>query len=147
MNEQRVEFDGGAKRCDKKAPHFLVPIELMEAVAWTRFEGDGKYEPGNWQLGDPEFFVDCLSHAIQHLMEFPWDASEDHLGHAACNIGFILWAMKRGIVTREDFIRVSRIVKVNNDGRAPAAHSSGAPARTGRTEERECLSSCGAALG
>jgi hypothetical protein len=32
-------------------------------------------------------------------------------------------------------------------GRAPAAHSSGAPTGTGRTEERECLSSCGAALG
>jgi hypothetical protein len=109
--ESQVQFDGGAKRCDRKAPHFLVPIELLEAVGWTRYEGDAKYEPGNWMLGDKEFFVDCLSHSIQHLFEFPWDESEDHLGHAACNIAFILWALRRGKVTREDFRNVARIVK------------------------------------
>jgi hypothetical protein len=114
MSEQQVTFDSGAKRCDRKAPHFLTPKELMEAVAWTRYEGDTKYDPGNWRQGDKEFFVDCLSHAIEHLFDMPFDEQEDpytHLGHAACNIGFILWAMKRGIVTREDFVNAARIVK------------------------------------
>jgi len=105
-----VEFSGGARRRDRKPPFFLVPRELLEAVAWTRLEGDRKYEPGNWQKGDKEFFVDCLSHAIQHLMDAPWEAAEDfdtHLGHAACNIAFILWAKRRGVVSREDFQQVA----------------------------------------
>jgi hypothetical protein len=107
--QSQVQFAGGAKRCDRKAPHFLVPIELIEAVAWTRFDGDAKYAPGNWMQGDREFFVDCLSHAIQHLYSVPWDTSEDHLGHAATNIGFILWALKHGKVEQADFARVSQV--------------------------------------
>jgi hypothetical protein len=107
-----AEFSGGARRCDRKPPFFLVPRELLEAVAWTRLEGDRKYEPGNWQTADREFFVDCLSHSIQHLMDAPWDdaeAFEMHLGHAACNIAFILWATRRGVVSREDFQQVARL--------------------------------------
>ena len=109
-----VEFSGGTRRRDRKPPFFLVPRELLEAVAWTRLEGDRKYEPGNWQKGDKDFFVDCLSHAIQHLMDAPWGAAEDfdtHLGHAACNIAFILWAKRRGVVSREDFQQVARLSK------------------------------------
>jgi hypothetical protein len=45
-----AEFSGGARRCDRKPPFFLVPRELLEAVAWTRLEGDRKYEPGNWKM-------------------------------------------------------------------------------------------------
>jgi hypothetical protein len=106
-----VTSDGQAKRGSRKAPHFLVPLELVEAVAHTRLEGDLKYEPNNWMLGDRAFFVDCLSHAIEHLMHYPWDESEDHLGHAATNISFILWALKRNKVTREDFMEAARVLK------------------------------------
>ena len=52
-------------------------------------EGDLKYGAGNWQKGNKEFFVDCLGHAIEHLMLFAWDdheSLETHLGHAATNI-------------------------------------------------------------
>ena len=109
---EAVEFTGGAQRCSRKAPFFLVPRELLEAVAWTRLEGDRKYAPGNWQKGDREFFVDCLSHAIQHLMDAPWEETEDfetHLAHAATNIAFILWAKRRGLVSREDFRQVAQL--------------------------------------
>jgi hypothetical protein len=109
-----VEFSGGAQRCTRKPPFFLVPIELLEAVAWTRLEGDRKYAPGNWMLGDKEFFVDALSHAIQHLIDAPWDGAEDfdtHLAHAATNIAFILWAKRRGVVSREDFQQVARLLQ------------------------------------
>src|SRR5215471_7836447 len=85
-------FEGGTKRSGRRPAYHLVPKELMEAVADTRVEGDRKYAPGNWMKGDKEFFVDCLSHAIDHLMDCAWDDHEDletHLGHAATNIGFI----------------------------------------------------------
>lgn len=110
--ESDAEFAGGAWRHDRKPPFFLVPRELLEAVAWTHLEGDRKYEPGNWKKGDSEFFVDCLSHAIQHLLDAPWEETEDfdtHLAHAACNIAFILWAKRRGVVSCEDFQQVARL--------------------------------------
>lgn len=106
-----VQFAGGARRSGKYVPFFLCPVEIVEAVAAARVEGDLKYEPGNWMKGGKEFFIDCLSHAIEHLFQFPHDASEDHLGHAACNIAFMLWAVKRGIVKREDFINAARVLE------------------------------------
>jgi len=107
-------FEGGTKRSGRKPQYHLVPLELMQAVAETRVEGDRKYEPGNWMLGSKEFFVDCLGHAIEHLMECAWDDQEDletHLGHAATNIAFILWALARGKVTRDDFRNAAVICK------------------------------------
>jgi hypothetical protein len=108
-----VEFGSGTIRTSKKSPFFLVPIELLEAVADTRLHGDRKYQPANWMRGDKEFFVDCLSHAIKHLIDAPWDSDEDfdtHLGHAACNIAFILWAKRRGKISREDYQNAARIL-------------------------------------
>ena len=124
-----VQFDGGAKRTGRRAPHFLVPIELMDEVAWTRIEGDSKYEPGNWECGDSEFFVDCLSHAIEHLILAPHDTEETiqtHLGHAATNIGFILWALKRGRVTLDDFRNACKVLKPRQ-GVAEASSGAQAP--------------------
>jgi hypothetical protein len=111
---EAVKFSGGARRCSRRPPFFLVPVELLEAVAWTRLEGDRKYAPGNWQKGGKEFFVDCLSHAIQHLMDAPWEETEDfdtQLAHAATNIAFILWARRRGVVSCEDFRQVARLLQ------------------------------------
>jgi hypothetical protein len=85
----------------------LVPRELLDLVAKTRAEGDRKYGAGNWKHGDRLFFVDCLSHAITHLMDAPGEEDgedfETHLAHAGCNIAFIAWALKRGIVKVQDF--------------------------------------------
>jgi hypothetical protein len=98
-------FEGGTKRSGRKPQYHLVPKELMAAVADTRVEGDRKYAPGNWMQGNKEFFVDCLGHAIEHLVECAWDDQEDletHLGHAATNIAFMLWGLKRNKFTRTD---------------------------------------------
>lgn len=112
-SEKGVEFTHGAKRSTRKPPYFLVPIELIEAVAWTRLEGDKKYGVDNWKKGDKAFFVDCLCHAQEHLHKAADTGDQDslmiHLSHAACNIAFILWAMKRGKVDREDFWEVSHV--------------------------------------
>jgi hypothetical protein len=107
---QGATFEGGTKRSGRKPAYHFVMVELMQAVAKTRAEGDRKYAPGNWMKGSREFFVDCLGHAIEHLMLCVWDDEEDmltHLGHAATNIGFILWALIRGKVTRRDFQRAA----------------------------------------
>lgn len=102
---------GGAGRTHKNPPLGLVPIELLRAVAQTRMEGDLKYEVGNWMAGDRSFFVDCLSHAIEHLIAVGrGDLTEDHLGHAATNIGFILWALANGKLTLEDFAQAAKIL-------------------------------------
>ncbi len=118
----RVQFAGGGKRSDRKPPLSLCPIELVEAVADTRAEGDRKYDVGNWMKFEREGWVDCLSHAIQHLMDFDKDtvweggkeveneSPETHLGHAATNIAFILWALRRGKVTREDFQNIAKVL-------------------------------------
>ena len=106
-----VNFACGARRMSRKPMYHLVPIELMQAVADTRQHGDLKYAPGNWKRGDNVFFVDCVNHCIEHL----WDATgtdsiEDimvSLGHAATNIGFMLWALRRGIIERKDFERAA----------------------------------------
>ena len=107
-------FEGGTKRSGRKPAYHFVMVELMEAVARTREEGDRKYAPGNWMKGSKEFFVDCLGHAIEHLMLCAWDDEESiftHFGHAATNIGFILWALARGKVTRRDFQRAAVIAQ------------------------------------
>jgi hypothetical protein len=118
-NTKQAQFEGGAKRGSRKPPYFLVPVELMEAVAWTRLEGDVEYEPGNWMDGDREFFVDCLGHAIEHLLLAPFDYSEDHFGHAATNIGFILWAIKHGKVERSDFSNAAKLLAAGPGTRDP----------------------------
>jgi hypothetical protein len=109
--ENGVNFAGGTRRESRKPMYHLVPIELMQAVAETRQHGDLKYEPANWKKGDKVFFTDCVNHCIEHL----WDATgtdsmEDimvSLGHAATNIGFMLWALRRGIIERKDFERAA----------------------------------------
>ncbi len=116
-----VEFEGGTKRTERYVPLWLCPVELIQAVADTRLYGDQKYEPGNWMQGDKYFFVDCLSHAIQHLYDYAippeGDTSGDyHLGHAATNIAFVLWALKHGVIERRDFFNVAKLLDPTLDG-------------------------------
>jgi hypothetical protein len=94
-------------RESRRPLYHLVPIELLEAVADTRAHGDLKYQPGNWKGGDRAFFLDCVNHAIEHLYGATDMTSDEdittHLGHAATNIAFMLWALKKGVLSREDF--------------------------------------------
>ena len=110
-----VEFKGGTRRSSRKPMYHLVPIEIMRAIADTRVEGDLKYEPGNWKQGSRGFFIDCLNHTIEHLYDaVNMESREDvttHLGHAACNIAFMLWALARDKLMRADFTRAAVIVQ------------------------------------
>ena len=118
--EKHTVFSGGAKRHDRKPLVFLVPRELLDLVAETRMRAELKYGFGNWKLGDRLFFVDCLSHAIIHLMDAPSEAEgEDfrtHLAHAASNLAFIAWALDRGIVTVDDFRKAAELYAATETG-------------------------------
>lgn len=136
-----VEFEGGAGRSERYVPLWLCPIELIQAVADTRLYGDQKYEPGNWQQGDKHFFVDCLSHAIQHLYDYAMPPEGDqggeyHLGHAATNISFVLWALKRGKIDRADFFNVAKLS-------APAENVSVNDAKPAEKDEVLYCENCG----
>lgn len=64
-----------------------VPTYSLERLAITLNEGAVKYGERNWEKGLPE--RDLQIHAIDHLLNYVrLDLSEDHLGHALCNIMF-----------------------------------------------------------
>ncbi len=66
-------------------------------------EGAAKYCPHNWKHGDRDFFLDAWNHAFVHLERFKeGDLSEDHLAHLACNVAFVVWAVKNRIISQED---------------------------------------------
>ena len=98
------QFVGGAKRTDRKPRFDLIPFEFLESIADVLTEGAVKYGPCNWKRGKKDFFLDAWNHAFVHLQKFKeGDRSEDHLGHLACNVAFMVWAVKKGVVSQEDF--------------------------------------------
>ncbi len=118
---------GGAMRATRPTMLHLVPVELIRAVGEARIEGDVKYGPGNWQRGTPAFYVGCLNNAIEHLLGAAGmnpseedEGIETHLGHAACNIAFILWALPRGRVKREDFLNAALPAREGRTAQAAA---------------------------
>lgn len=105
MNKTPCEvFRGGARRSDRKPRFDLIPFEFLEEVADALTEGAAKYGPHNWKRGDAEFFRDAWSHAFVHLQKFKeGDTKEDHLAHLACNVAFLIWAVKKGVISQQDF--------------------------------------------
>ena len=99
-----ARFAGGTKRTDRKPRFDLIPFEFLESVAQVLSSGAVKYGPYNWKRGQKDFFLDAWNHAFTHLEKFKeGDASEDHLAHLACNVAFMIWAVKNGVVAQEDF--------------------------------------------
>jgi dATP/dGTP diphosphohydrolase len=97
-------FSCGARRADREPRFDLIPFEFLEAVAEVLTSGAIKYGPFNWKRGQKDFFLDAWNHAFVHLQKFKeGDRSEDHLAHLACNVAFMVWAVKNGIVAQEDF--------------------------------------------
>ena len=97
-------FPGGARRTDRKPRFDLIPFEFLESVAEVHTRGAARYGPYNWKRGQKDFFLDAWNHAFVHLQKFKeGDRSEDHLAHLACNVAFMVWAVKNGVVSLEDF--------------------------------------------
>ena len=97
-------FAGGAGRTDRKPRFDLIPFEFLESVAEVLTRGAVKYGPYNWKRGRKEFFLDAWNHAFVHLQKFKeGDRSEDHLGHLASNVAFMVWAVKHRVVSQDDF--------------------------------------------
>jgi len=97
-------FPSGAKRTDRKPRFDLIPFEFLEAVAEVLTRGAARYGPYNWKRGEKDFFFDAWNHAFVHLRKFKeGDRSEDHPAHLACNVAFMVWAVKSGIISEEDF--------------------------------------------
>lgn len=79
-----------------KADIYLVPPEVIEAIAWIRMYGNKKYPEGginNWKNVEIEKYY---SAAMRHLMAWRQEEVYDqesgypHLWHAACNIAFMV---------------------------------------------------------
>ena len=97
-------FAGGVRRSDRKPRFDLIPFEFLESVAEVLTRGAARYGPYNWKRGQKDFFLDAWNHAFVHLQKFKeGDRSEDHLAHLACNVAFMVWAVKNGVVSLEDF--------------------------------------------
>src|SRR5690349_16687004 len=97
----RKRFRGGAVRSDRKLRFDLVPHEFLEALAEVLTAGAETYGAYNWQRGQRDFFIDAWNHAFVHLQMFKeGDRSEDHLAQLACNVLFLIWAVKHNIVRR-----------------------------------------------
>ncbi len=103
-NTRSAQYDGGAKRDDRKPRFDLIPFEFLESVAHVLSAGAVKYGPYNWKRGQKDFFLDAWNHALVHLEKFKeGDTTEDHLAHLACNVAFMIWAVKNGVVAQDDF--------------------------------------------
>ena len=99
-----ARYAGGAQRTDRKPRFDLIPFEFLESVADVLTEGAARYGRCNWKRGQKDFFLDPWNHAFVHLQKFKeGDRSEDHLGHLACNVAFMIWVVKNGIISQDDF--------------------------------------------
>lgn len=68
----------------------LLCNSAIRRFAETLGEGAIKYGERNWQKGLQESSLIC--HLQDHMMKhIQGDKSEDHLGHAICNLAFLIW--------------------------------------------------------
>ncbi len=99
---KRERFETGAVRdTDEGKPHpeYISPF-ATERLATVLAEGAKKYGPFNYQKGIPASRI--LASLHRHLMKYQQGSTEeDHLGHLAANVVFLLHVdecCKRGIL-------------------------------------------------
>jgi hypothetical protein len=118
--ENKRTHDSGAIRStdkDNVAYHLISPIAL-KVLAQVLKEGGQKYGEYNWENGFP--VTDILNHAVGHIYDFlSGDNSEDHLGHAFCNLmfaihSFKLWPDLNTDLRREGCLPADKFVKIKN---------------------------------
>jgi hypothetical protein len=89
-------FATGAVRSSAagKPPLSQLDGEMLRQTALVMEFGEAKYDRGNWRKGIP--YNRCLDSLLRHILAFKEGETLDpesglpHLGHAACNIQFLL---------------------------------------------------------
>lgn len=116
VNDIKV-LSTGAKRESKtdKTRYDLMPALGLRRVAETLAEGAENYGVGNWEKGMP---VDqFLNHAIAHIYDYlKGDRSEDHLGHAACNLLMAIDSEERWPLLNEELMHLCELRRGDKSG-------------------------------
>lgn len=88
-NSQDIKKDAGKPEID------LVPMDIVEDIAWIRMYGNRKYpgDPNNWKSVEPRRYHNALGrHVIEYLKD-PYGNDEEsglpHLWHIATNAAFL----------------------------------------------------------
>lgn len=87
--EKSLRYNAGKTRWS------LFPFDAAAEIVKVLMYGADKYAPGNWQKGCN--WMDTYDSLMRHMVAYR--AGEDvdpgsgllHLGHAGCNILFLLW--------------------------------------------------------
>lgn len=89
MPNQEAKKDAGKPEID------LVPMNIVEDIAWIRMYGNRKYpgDPNNWKNVEPRRYHNALArHLIEYLKD-PYGNDEEsglpHLWHLATNAAFL----------------------------------------------------------
>jgi hypothetical protein len=90
----KEEGEPGCKHDIGKLQYSLLPFESLREIAKALTFGAEKYKRENWKKVEPYRFVDALFRHIE-----AWRSGEindpetkiHHLGHAGCNLLFLLW--------------------------------------------------------
>jgi hypothetical protein len=90
-DSQRVSYESGAQRSAavEHLRYDLIHPLFVKAIAKVMAEGVEKYGLYNWEQGFP--ISTLFNHLLAHLFNYQsGDRSEDHLGHASCNMMFLV---------------------------------------------------------
>lgn len=118
QTEQNAVYNGGAKRSGFMPKYVKIPHSFIKRIAVAMANGS-HYDEGlpigaqNWKLGDRQFALDALDHAVAHLLElkdqcidgFLGDpdpfAGEDNLAHLGANLVMIDFYQQKGLYSPE----------------------------------------------
>lgn len=76
----------------------LVDFKSLEPMVEVLMFGAAKYAPNNWKKGQPT--SEILGSLIRHLVSYQGgetidpESGKDHLGHAMCNLMFLVYNNK-----------------------------------------------------